>query len=233
MRYMIPPPWFRFVFLIVAMLSLIVPMPAHAQERATLTVSIHDETGAPLPNVRVIAVDAVQFVPLAASATDAAGVALLPDLPPGALRVQVTGRTASGRPLIQPGLDAQGIAVRLAPSGDVLHLRTQPDGLVLPDPATMIAPDAGGVAQEAGAAPFPTIVPAAPVDGRPAPAALDGAAPGAAPLALDETAADAPFLAPDPGPTAAQVVGRWILAGSAVAATILGLITLRRQTHSR
>jgi hypothetical protein len=54
--------------------------------------------------------------------------------------VRVFGTLASGAQLYQIGADAPGVAVFLGPPPTTLDLRVDSDGMVLPDPATMIDP---------------------------------------------------------------------------------------------
>ena len=56
------------------------------------------------------------------------------------VRVRVLGTLASGAQLYQIGADAPGVAVFLGPPPTTLDLRVDSDGMVLPDPVTMIDP---------------------------------------------------------------------------------------------
>ncbi|MFO7171065.1 MAG: hypothetical protein DIU80_023810, partial [Chloroflexota bacterium] len=57
------------------------------------------------------------------------------------VRVAVAGALPNGLRLYQPGEDAAGALVLALPA--VLDLRVELDGLVLPDPATMVIPEYG------------------------------------------------------------------------------------------
>ena len=56
------------------------------------------------------------------------------------VRVRVLGTLVSGAQLYQIGADAPGVAVFLGPPPTTLDLRVDSDGMVLPDPITMIDP---------------------------------------------------------------------------------------------
>ena len=75
---------------------------------------------------------------IAHSETDATGTAVFPTLAVSAVRVAVQGKLPDGTALVQPGLDAEGIAFYLGAASNRLDLR-----VVLPDPQTMLAPDVG------------------------------------------------------------------------------------------
>jgi hypothetical protein len=79
------------------------------------------------------------------------------------VRVAVEGQLRDGPRLFQLGDDAQGVrlALDLAAAPAVLDLRVERDGLVLPDPATMLTLEEGGPIVEV-AEPFPTAALATP-----------------------------------------------------------------------
>ena len=65
---------------------------------------------------------------------------------PTVVRVAVDGQPRGGPRLYQLGNDAQGVRVDLgqAPQPATLDLRVERDGLVLPDPGTMLTLEEGG-----------------------------------------------------------------------------------------
>jgi hypothetical protein len=148
----------------LALLSfLLVPLSAHAQELPPdLIVRLRDSADAGISNISVIARDASGHELVRAS-TDASGRATFARLPVSEVRVAVQGSLPNGKPLSLPGQDAPGIRLLLDSPPVQLDLRAEADGLVRPDPATMIAPEVGVPieivlpAQTAGAAtPRPT-----------------------------------------------------------------------------
>ena len=77
---------------------------------------------------------------LSAARTDAQGQAMFANIRLSQVRVRVIGTLASGVQLYQIGADAPGVAVFLGPPPTTLDLRVDADGMVLPDPVTMINP---------------------------------------------------------------------------------------------
>src|SRR5205823_3769805 len=75
---------------------------------------------------------------LSEARTNAQGQAVFANISVSQVRVRVIGTLASGAHLYQPGADARGVAVFLGPPPTTLDLRVDSDGMVLPDPVTMI-----------------------------------------------------------------------------------------------
>jgi hypothetical protein len=152
----------RSIFWSFTMLLLLsLPRPLAAQTHTTLRVTIHDVSGQGLAGITVI-VRSESGQELARQTTDAAGSAVFVSLP-AVVRVAVVGQARGGPQLVQLGDDAAGVRLDLAQaSGELnLALRVERDGLVLPDPATMLALEEGGAVVEE-AAPFPTALLATP-----------------------------------------------------------------------
>lgn len=132
-----------------------------------LIVAIRDASDAPLNGIDVRLQSDAEAPPLARAATDARGQAQFRALPHERVRVLVAGVLPTGARLRQPGQDARGILVVLGSTRTQLDLRVDADGLVLPDPATMIAtlpngPLVASPAPEHRQAIRPTPVPAFP-----------------------------------------------------------------------
>jgi hypothetical protein len=156
------PNHLRSIFWSFTMLLLLsLPRPLAAQTHTTLRVTIHDVGGQGLAGIAVI-VRSESGQELARQTTDSDGVALLIGLP-AVVRVAVAGQARSGPQLVQLGDDAAGVRLDLsqATREPQLALRVERDGLVLPDPATMLALEEGGAVVEE-AAPFPTALLATP-----------------------------------------------------------------------
>jgi hypothetical protein len=108
-----------------------------------LIVTLHDQASMPLPGMIVMVRDELGTHELRRAITDTLGQANFVALPTDTIRVAVQGRLPDGAALTQIGMDAAGIALTLGPPPTLLDLRAGPDGRVVPDPATMIAPDVG------------------------------------------------------------------------------------------
>jgi hypothetical protein len=192
------------------------PAPAFAQETPDLVVSLRDERGAGVA-VTVIVRDGAGRRDLARATTGADGVTTFAALPISEVRVAVDGALPGGAALYQPGDDARGIRVWLDSGATRLDLRAAPDGMVQPDPATMIAQEAAPLALAA----LPTPEMTAPVEiarpelQRPASQAL---APSATPL---------PEARPDAS-EGAFPLGALALVG-ALAAMVAGVALLGRR----
>ena len=137
---------------------------------------------------------------LSEARTNAQGQAVFATISVSQVRVRVLGTLASGATLYQPGADATGVAVFLGPPPTTLDLRVDADGMVLPDPVTMIDPVPYG----------PTIAPPAPGpdrDGRIVfPTSATYAAPGAPTVAASATTSPMTSTAPaSPAPMAPPV----------------------------
>jgi hypothetical protein len=116
---------------------------AQAQEPPDLIVELRDVNGAGIVGVTVIVRDDSSDRELARARTDAQGIASFAGLTENAVRVAVEGALPGGTRLYLLGNDAEGIALLLSEPPARLNLRSEPDGRVIPDPATMIAPDTG------------------------------------------------------------------------------------------
>jgi hypothetical protein len=127
----------RLLFCINLILSVAATTPA----RAGLTVVVRDTADRALAGVQIVVRAAGSHVQLASAQTDTAGSAWFGGLPPEAVRVAVHGALPDGTSLRQAGADADGVLLLSAAGSVQLELRVEPDGQVIPDPATMIAPD--------------------------------------------------------------------------------------------
>lgn len=128
-----------FVWLIIILGSLFVT----PETPPVLLVTLRDAQGAPIAGAAVTIIDLSGTTVLARATIDVAGEAQFAPLPVRDARVQVTGRLADGTPLRHSAADARGILVIFDSPPTRLDLRAEPDGTVMPDPATMIAPDIG------------------------------------------------------------------------------------------
>jgi hypothetical protein len=124
--------------------TLLVPPHLSFAQGHTLTVTLRDGVGQPVPAITVL-VRSPEGVVLARQQTDARGQARFTLLPATVL-VQISGQPRSGPPLYQIGNDVDGVLLTLDPGGapTALDLRVEPDGMVLPDPLTMIDLQEGG-----------------------------------------------------------------------------------------
>lgn len=126
-----------------------------------LQVTLRDVNGQGIAGVTVL-VRSEAGVEVRRAETAADGSVQFRDLP-ATVRVAVEGAPRAGPRLYQPGNDAAGVLLFLD-QGDEAHeldLRVERDGMVLPDPATMIDLDPGGPAV-LDAAPLPSAVVATP-----------------------------------------------------------------------
>lgn len=141
--------------------------PRVAAQGHLLHVSIRDAGDQALAGLTVI-VRSEDGQELARQSSDREGMASFADLP-AVVRVAVEGQARGGPRLYQLGDDALGVRLDLGLAHDLerLDLRVEHDGLVLPDPATMIAREAGGSSSDT-AQPMPTAVLATPVLATPA-----------------------------------------------------------------
>jgi hypothetical protein len=126
------------------MVVLLVPAAACAQDSTPtipdLIVTVRDVRGAPLAGLTVQIRAGADTPALAQVHTDTQGQAVFATIGVSQVRVRVLGTLVSGIPLYQPGADAQGVALFLGPPPTTLDLRVDSDGMVLPDPVTMIDP---------------------------------------------------------------------------------------------
>ena len=128
-----------------ALLAALLAWPAasFAQESPDLVVSLRDAQGHALAASVTVRASAGGPV-LARAATDAQGIAVIRSLAVSEVRVLVEGRLPGGLALRQLGDDAAGLHVWLQAGATRLDLRAEPDGVVLPDPATMVVPEGVG-----------------------------------------------------------------------------------------
>lgn len=126
-----------------------------------LRVTLYDPAGQGIAGVTIIVRDE-QGQELARQTTTADGSAGFVGLPT-VVRVAVEGNLRGGPHLFQLGDDTQGVrfAFDLAAASATLDLRAERDGLVLPDPATMLTLEEGGPIVET-IEPFPTAALATP-----------------------------------------------------------------------
>ncbi len=130
--------------LLISFVVLLVPTAVGAQDStptaADLIVTVRNVLGAPIPGLTVQIRAGADTPILAQVVTDAQGQAVFAAISGSQVRVRVIGALASGAHLYQPGADAPGVAVFLGPPPTTLDLRVDSDGMVLPDPVTMIDP---------------------------------------------------------------------------------------------
>lgn len=144
------------------LLALGVVLPtAVAAQAFSLQVTLHDASGQALTSITIIVRDE-EGRELARATSDANGVARFSGLP-AVVRVAVEGQAHGGPHLYQLGDDAKGVRLDLAQGSGTttLNLRVERDGLVLPDPATMLSLEEGGPVVES-AVPIPTALLATP-----------------------------------------------------------------------
>lgn len=133
----------QYIAALALLSSLLMPLAAHAQELPPdLIVRLRDSADIGISNITVIVRDASGHELVRAS-TDATGRATFERLPVSEVRVAVQGSLVNGKPLSLPGQDAPGIRLLLDSPPVRLDLRAEADGLVRPDPATMIDPEVG------------------------------------------------------------------------------------------
>ena len=129
----------------VASLTICLLLPALATAQThDLSVVVHDAGGRGVAGITIIVRTDVGQA-LARQVTDVAGSARFVELP-AVVRVAVVGQARGGPQLYQLGDDGDGIRLKLGfASGTAsLALRVERDGLVLPDPATMLSLEEGG-----------------------------------------------------------------------------------------
>ncbi|MEI7642678.1 MAG: hypothetical protein WCJ55_00085 [Chloroflexales bacterium] len=133
----------RIGWLALALAIALLPEVSAAQGHI-LTVTLRDAAGQGIAGI-IIIVRSEDGQELARQTTDADGTASFDTLPT-VVRVAVAGQPRNAPSLYQLGDDAQGVRLVLG-TGDsltVLNLRAERDGLVLPDPATMLSLEIGG-----------------------------------------------------------------------------------------
>ncbi|NJK32209.1 MAG: hypothetical protein HC927_07270, partial [Deltaproteobacteria bacterium] len=131
------------------MLFVLLPATTLAQTHS-LRVTVRDVSGQGIPDI-TIAIRTEDGQELAQARTDAQGTAAFEGLG-DVVRVQVRGQPRGGPTLYQLGDDAQGVRFDLSQANvtATLDLRVDHDGLVLPDPATMISLEQGGPEADPG-----------------------------------------------------------------------------------
>jgi hypothetical protein len=136
----------KTIFTIFALLVMLLAAsaPAHAQTTPPdLIVSLRDVDGAPVPQVLVSLRDSTGQAEIDRALTDAQGIAAFANLAPGTFRVAVQGALPDGTRLFQTGNDATGSMVWLDTLPATVDLRSEVNGMVIPDPATAVAPEPG------------------------------------------------------------------------------------------
>jgi hypothetical protein len=130
--------------LLISFIVLAIPAAVIAQDStptaADLIVTVRDVRGDPLAGITVQIHAGADTPILAQAVSNAQGQAVFANISVSQVRVRVLGTLASGVQLYQIGADAPGVAVFLGPPPTTLDLRVDSDGMVLPDPMTMIDP---------------------------------------------------------------------------------------------
>ncbi len=130
--------------LLISFVVLAIPAAVAAQDGPPtipdLIVTVRDANDRLLAGLTVQIRAGADTPVLSEARTNVQGQAVFATISVSQVRVRVTGTLASGVPLYQPGADAPGVAVFLGPSPTTLDLRVDSDGIVLPDPMTMIDP---------------------------------------------------------------------------------------------
>ena len=132
--------WSKLVALVSLVAAWLAPSAACAAG-SQLVVSLRDVHERGVAGIHVT----VQVGHAAESAlrrtTDGAGMAHFEGIGGQEARVAVQGMLPGGMPVRQNGVDLDGVWLLLEPGHNRLDLRVEPDGLVIPDPATSIAPE--------------------------------------------------------------------------------------------
>jgi len=128
---------------LAALIAILLPTLVSAQA-ATLRVTLRDSGGLAIIGIG-ISVHSEDGQELVRGITDSVGETHFSDLP-AVVRVVVAGQPRGGPRLYQLGDDVEGVRIVLTPGTEptVLDLRAEREGLVLPDPATMITREEGG-----------------------------------------------------------------------------------------
>lgn len=117
------------------------PAQLHAQSSTTqITVELRDANDAGVVGALISVRAATGQAELARATTDQQGHATLTVPFTDAVRVLVQGTLVDGTRLFQAGDEVQGVRLHLDHRETLLDLRSEADGRVLPDPATMIVP---------------------------------------------------------------------------------------------
>lgn len=152
--------WLTTLGRLFSLATLLLPALASAQGH-TLRVTLRDSSGAAIVGVSLI-VRAEGGDELTRQVTDSDGSAYFGGFS-GVVRVLIDGQPRGGPRLYQLGDDARGVRVDLdqAALPLTLNLRAEPDGLVLPEPATMLSLEEDGPLV-VDASPIPTAAIATP-----------------------------------------------------------------------
>jgi hypothetical protein len=187
-----------------------------------LLVTIRDGQDQGMAGVMVLVRDESGQHELARLRTDERGQARFTGLTEQEVRVAVQGQLPDGTPLIQMGMDAEGIMLILGAPPTMLDLRVEPNGTVLPDPVTMIVPEHNPISYPTAAI-APTVQPYA----RPPSPEAGMAAPNSNehPIAAPPTPIAPDTDAPSPSP-----IPRWLLPALLFSGTVL--LLLRRRGRS-
>lgn len=142
-RFLSRTTWLTTLGWLVFVAAVLLPALVSAQSH-TLHVTLRDSSGGAIVGVSLI-VRTEGGEELTHQVTDSDGGAHFGNLS-GVVRVLVEGQPRGGPRLYQLGDDARGVRVDLdqAALPLTLNLRAEPDGLVLPDPATMLTLEEGG-----------------------------------------------------------------------------------------
>ncbi len=151
------------MILLSCAVALLIPMISgslYAQgSPPVLVVELRAWDGSAIGGVDVLLTDRSGTTLLGRALTNSSGVAQFGPLPTNELRLLLRGQLSDGTALLQPGLDAQGIAIFLAEPTMTLVLRSERDGMVRPDPVGEVVRDQGGD-RAATVAALPTALPA-------------------------------------------------------------------------
>jgi hypothetical protein len=203
----------RIGWLALALAIALLPEVSAAQGYE-LTVTLRDAADQGIAGI-TISVRGEDGQELAQQATDVDGTASF-DALPSVVRVAVAGQPRHAPSLYQLGDDAQGVRLVLGVGSTptVLHLRAERDGLVLPDPATMLSLEAGG----------PTVAPALPT------LAIATSAP--LPTQIDPSAPAVLVISPPPDPAPPARARAPVVVLFVISAALVGLLALRwRRAH--
>jgi hypothetical protein len=211
--------WLYFVLLVVCAAH---PPTTLAQEPPpALIVRLRDASGAGIPSAIVTVVDGSGAQVLGRATTTGEGIATFPPLPAAEVRVLVSGQLPNGVALTQPGDDADGMRLVLGAPALTLEMRSEDDGVVLPDPATSITLETGVAPDESlvplDPATLPTAPYAVPLPTRPS----DTQVPASTVVPIVPTAP----AAPTPAPTGVNWPGLLLLGVLLLA--VLGVILLQ------
>lgn len=139
----------RMLTCVLLLLLVLLPATTLAQTHS-LRVTVRDVAGQGIPDI-TITVHTKDGQELAQARTDAQGTAAFAELG-DVVRVLVRGQPRGGPTLYQLGDDARGVRFDLSQAKETatLDFRVDHDGLVLPDPATMISLEGDGPEADPG-----------------------------------------------------------------------------------